>query len=304
MCIIVYKPENQPMPFKKTLRTCFENNPDGAGYMFVDNGKVHIEKGFMTFNAFWRSLREHSNVFETSPFVMHFRISTQAGIRQDCCHPFPLSPKMDNLRKLRAFCSVGVAHNGIIDLTSTGYYYSKTQTVTHSDTMEFITDYLSLIINSKDYYKNENTLLLIERLADSKLAILDNDGHCELVGKFTLDNGIYYSNASYLPRLAQVVNIRTYSKAWDVPYDDYDDTYYSYPYNSTYWENKSALAGKAVVDDEDEPKKDEVQAYVDDFYVAELNQYDFDPMDCPATLWGDTHYCEKCACYNECYSVQ
>lgn len=33
MCIIVCKPEGAAMPSTDTLRRCFEENPDGAGFM-------------------------------------------------------------------------------------------------------------------------------------------------------------------------------------------------------------------------------------------------------------------------------
>jgi hypothetical protein len=48
MCIAVYKRVGVKMPSDKILETCFENNSDGAGYMFAHGGKVNIKKGFMT----------------------------------------------------------------------------------------------------------------------------------------------------------------------------------------------------------------------------------------------------------------
>ena len=46
------------MPSKKIFSNCFSNNDDGAGFMFPLNGKVHIEKGFMSFTAFKKGLKE------------------------------------------------------------------------------------------------------------------------------------------------------------------------------------------------------------------------------------------------------
>ena len=48
----------------------------------------------------------------------HFRISTQAGVSPEMTHPFPLSNRPARLRKLDLRCRVGVAHNGVIRLTS------------------------------------------------------------------------------------------------------------------------------------------------------------------------------------------
>jgi hypothetical protein len=104
---------------------------------------------------------------------------------------------MSELRKLRTACGMGVAHNGIIYLTS-----SASKTVTFSDTMEFIMDYMSLIVKSRDYYKDPDTLTLLDRLTDSKLAVLDGDGHCELTGGgWIKDKGVYYSNNGYMQAL-------------------------------------------------------------------------------------------------------
>lgn len=191
MCIIVYKPTTAKMPNKKTLITCWNNNRDGAGYMFPSKGSVIIKKGFMKFNEFYNNLKSDLKRYgEFTPFVLHFRIQTQGGVNPQYTHPFPLSSEMDDLRKLRAKTEIGIAHNGIIDLTSSRYSY----TVTYSDTMKFITDYLSLIIHNKNYYEDKNKLTLIERLIESKMAIMDGDGHTELIGDFVEDNGVYYSN--------------------------------------------------------------------------------------------------------------
>lgn len=207
MCIVVYKKEGVGMPSTDILKKCFQNNSDGAGYMFAHHNTVIIRKGYMTFKAFDKALKSDVKAFgDRCPYVLHFRISTQGGTRRDCTHPFPVSESMDELRRLHCTTHTGVAHNGIISLTSN---YKKQ--ITYSDTMEFITDYLSLIIGEKNYYyKNARSLKLINRLADSKLAILSADGHCELIGTGWIeDEKIFYSNGSYR--------------------ESY--TYYSFPYN-------------------------------------------------------------------------
>lgn len=195
MCIAVYKPVGQKMPNKDILKKCFENNDDGAGFMYCANGRVEIQKGFMSFNAFYKALRKtvSLNPEQTTPYVLHFRISTQGGKRADCTHPFPLSNNMKDLRKLKTHTNIGIAHNGIISLTSD---YTKKK-VDYNDTMVFIKEYLMLIIKNSNYYKDKNTLKLIEKLTTSKLAILNADGHCQLVGTWECDNGIFYSNDSY-----------------------------------------------------------------------------------------------------------
>ena len=207
MCIAVYKPAGVGFPVKRVLKRCFYKNPDGAGFMVANGTEVEISKGYMGFRSFWKALREaRERCGDDKAYVMHFRISTQGGIRQDGCHPFPLSKNMDDLRKLRSTADIGIAHNGIIDLftdwSSYAYYYSKSYSakkqLDYSDTMKFITEYLSLIIHDRDYYKDNDTLDLIEKLCGSRLAILDGSGHCELIGYgWECNEGVWYSNGTY-----------------------------------------------------------------------------------------------------------
>ena len=76
--------------------------------------------------------------FTTSESVVyHFRISTQAGVNTEMPHPFPLSNQPARLRKLDLRCRIGVAHNGVIQLTS------DPDNDRYSDTAIFITDYLT-----------------------------------------------------------------------------------------------------------------------------------------------------------------
>ena len=230
MCIIVYKPKGIKMPDRKQLKVCWSNNPDGAGYMYPSNDQVIIKKGFMTFDEFYKNLiYDYTRYTKNTDFVLHFRISTQGGVNKQCCHPFPLSRRMDDLKCTRAKSKIGIAHNGIIDLTAESYHYK--QTVTYSDTMKFITDYLSLIIKDRFFYKNPDTLELIERLADSKLAIMDETGHTTLIGEFEKCNGVYYSNEYYKqPRQRRTVAVySTTNDNWVTNKPDYNLEFTKYP---------------------------------------------------------------------------
>ena len=52
MCIIIAKNRNGRLPSEEELKTSFEYNSDGAGFMYIDNGKVVIDKGYMTYDSF------------------------------------------------------------------------------------------------------------------------------------------------------------------------------------------------------------------------------------------------------------
>ena len=55
MCIIAAKPAGVNMPSYDTLRTMWNANNDGCGFMYVENGQVRIEKGFMKYKNFTKS---------------------------------------------------------------------------------------------------------------------------------------------------------------------------------------------------------------------------------------------------------
>ena len=195
MCIIVSKPKGIAMPDKATLRTCFDNNPDGAGMMFVSKGKVNIIKGLMNFKDFYDHLMKLDKIhnFKNKSLVMHFRISTGGNVDAGNCHPYPISCNEKDLRKTYISTDLGMAHNGIISM------YSRKHQVLN-DTQMFIKDCVSVIKDAKnDFYTDYRCMSLLEDIAGSKLCFLDSNENIYYVGKFVEDNGIMYSNTTYMP---------------------------------------------------------------------------------------------------------
>ena len=194
MCIIVAKEKGKQLPSKKILETCFNNNDDGAGLMYVKNNQVIIDKGYMTFNDFYKRIKELKKEFNSDltekAIVFHFRIGTSGKNDKQTTHPFPITNNENELRALKTTCSVGMAHNGIIS----NYTYDKLL----SDTQTFIRDYVSVFKElDKKFYKNERVMELLEKQAKSKLCFLDNKENIYCLGDFTIDNGIIYSNTTY-----------------------------------------------------------------------------------------------------------
>ena len=190
MCIICVSPKRVRQPNITTIRRMFRNNPDGAGYMVARDGKVTISKGFMDVDEYIEAIRaEHFTAKD--PVVYHFRISTQAGVNPQMTHPFPLSNRIEHMKVLDVECSCGVAHNGIIRLTTDRNNHE------YSDTALFIANYLSLIIREPGDLKDERILTLIHRLAGSKLAIMDGDGYIATVGEYINQKGLLFSNTSF-----------------------------------------------------------------------------------------------------------
>jgi len=191
MCIICVSPKGTRQPSKTQIKTMFTRNPHGAGYMYARNGKVIIHKGFMYQDEYLDAIAsEHFTARDT--VVYHFRISTQAGINPEMTHPFPLSNQRRFMHELDIECECGVAHNGIIRLTS------DPREQEYSDTAIFITDYLTNIIQSPADLRNQEKLNHIYRLAQSKFAILARTGDLATVGEFINERGLLFSNRSYM----------------------------------------------------------------------------------------------------------
>jgi len=191
MCIICVSKSGVAQPSADRLSRMFDRNPHGAGYMFSRNGVVHIHKGFMDKADFLKQIAKEGFTADDA-VVYHFRISTQAGVTPAMTHPFPLSTEAAHLRALDIDCPCGIAHNGVISMTSTKH-------PTMSDTALFIQRYMHRIVRTPDDLRDKHVLEILQELIGwSKLAILDSSGYIATVGSFVKDDGgILYSNHTY-----------------------------------------------------------------------------------------------------------
>lgn len=296
MCVIMAKPANIAFPEESILKNCWDNNPDMGGFMYALNGKVYIYKGYETWGAFKSALeKSREKTGDNIPYVCHFRISTQ-GFNKACCQPFPLSGNMNSLKKQRITANMGIAHNGIIGLTSDG---SKE----YSDTMKFITDYLVNIIRSYDWHKDSRTVKLIENLIDgSRLSIIDKTGFIKLLGLgWEEDKGCWFSNHTYAYKKyvysVPVYTGGTYTRngavyrgtLWDEDYEDDEKRW------ADYWD-KVDKDNKKKEGQSDPEWLDPWQKY----YNKGTKEYNFSHFFCPYSEEGDDTYCEYCSKYGNC----
>lgn len=196
MCIIVAKEKNVGLPTYNQLLNCFESNNDGAGFMYIKNNKVVIDKGYMTWDKFYKrykKLCKKFNNFEGQSLIMHFRIGTSSGNTPQNTHPYPISNKVEDLHKLYVKTDLGMVHNGII------YDYTpKNKLSNTNDTQEFILKYVSTLYNHyPKFYKNKYIMNGLSDITDSKLAFMDNTGYIYYVGNFIDEKGIKFSNTTY-----------------------------------------------------------------------------------------------------------
>lgn len=229
MCIIVAKKAGTALPKKATLQNCFDNNPDGAGYMFNLHDKIVIKKGYTQFESFYNDILtdyKKYNLFYKN-VVMHFRIATSGGITPAKTHPYPITDDEQQLNQLDIITQYGVAHNGVLS----NFTYNKKL----NDSQTFIKDFLYNILKIDKNFLNNKYIekIILHEIGSSKLAILHGK-QMHLYGEFTEEAGVYYSNTTY-----KYKKYNYYSTAWD----DWDDwEIYNYNYYKNYVKNKTAGA--------------------------------------------------------------
>ena len=191
MCVIAVSKKGIRQPTVSELRDMWKTNPHGAGYMFAKNGRVEIHKGFLYWEDFIRSVR--SEKFTVSDSVIyHFRISTQGGICEEMTHPFPIVNNLRLMKALDVYCDIGVAHNGIIPLTT------SVQEKEFSDTALFVSNYLSFLVRSPSDMENPSVQEMIKELGHSKFALMDFFGNVVTIGQFYNQDGLLVSNENHL----------------------------------------------------------------------------------------------------------
>lgn len=219
MCIIAIKPPHHKMIDESIIETMFQNNPDGSGYMYSYNNKVHIEKGFMTLKELLNSLdslKKKVNI-EEIPLILHFRISTSGKVDGATCHPFPITSNLNALRKTHVITNLGMAHNGVI------YDFEEKKSI-YSDTQLFVNKCVSYLydINPKFLHDDRTEKMLEPIINGSRLAFLDRHGNIYRYGDWCENDGIFYSNEGYIP--------------WTSRYYHYDSNYYdNYYYGDDYY---------------------------------------------------------------------
>lgn len=266
MCIAIYKPKGAKIPYKKILKTCFKNNPDGAGYLQIKGDTCHIKKGFMTFKSFWKAFSKEKFT-ENSKLGIHFRIGTSGELTKEFTHPFPIANKVDELRKTHITWKRALLHNGIIGEGEKNL----------SDTMLFV---MNVLYPLAPYFEDEGVISAIENITKGNRLMIVDFGEVYLTGKWVEKDGVLYSNDSYKERVS--VSAKNWKR--DI-----------YPLKYGADNTQSLLFDDEFDDDEFDDKFD-----LDDYeYKADLTETE-KGVHCPLcdsfvdTVWRDEGYCEEC----------
>ncbi|MBQ3339812.1 MAG: hypothetical protein IJG82_09535 [Atopobiaceae bacterium] len=223
MCIILTcKPNTRPS--SDLVANCFYNNPDGAGIMWVENGRVQTSKGYMSEDALEKAI---ASVPKESPLVIHMRIATSGGVSAGTCHPFPVSKSLTVLHAENTECDAAVAHNGVIK----GMHTNAKLGV--SDTVTFVSDVIARMWRRDNKVTRKMKRRISAAAPNNRFAILTKSGNVYRIGDGweSVSPGIEASNSSWrYSRLSYVDDLD-----WaDVKYDYYRDSGYSASYRDVF----------------------------------------------------------------------
>jgi hypothetical protein len=104
MCLIIAQEIGDTIVEPEVIRSAWDHNPDGAGYMFCDGDTLIVRKPFFKLKELRRAYHADFAQFGgVSPFILHFRWSTHGAKDETNTHPHIL-----------ASGRVGLVHNGIL----------------------------------------------------------------------------------------------------------------------------------------------------------------------------------------------
>lgn len=213
MCVIVCKPLDVVLD-KEIWKNCFDNNSDGAGFMWAENGQLYVNKGFFTFESFWEAFAP----YQKQKCIVHFRTSSGGEKNAINCHPFLVND------------GLGFAHNGII--SSIKVKDGK------SDTYWFNELIMKPLISSyPDIWFHKTAKFLIEEfIGFSKMAFMDQYGRIKIYNEEKGENDLdcWFSNRDYKHTYytyknhagycgypnRQAINVGTTAKIADIHIDD------------------------------------------------------------------------------------
>lgn len=196
MCIAIMVKKGLTLK-ENALKLCWDNNPDGAGFAWPEDGKVKVFKEVKDFDKFYTEYKKVKETYNGN-MLLHFRIATHGEVCEENCHPFLVNDKL-------AFI-----HNGIIS--------NVVKDKKESDTILFNKKVLQTL--PVGFHKNAALKTLMEEyVGRSKLVFLDADGEFSIVNESlgTWDSECWFSNDSYktkkvvAPPPAPYVKPRDYS---------------------------------------------------------------------------------------------
>jgi hypothetical protein len=184
MCLAIYKPRGLTIP-KQYLMSGYMGNRSGCGFMFHDQGKLHVFKKMAPFTEFYEAYKE---IEKDHDVAVHFRAATH-GPRNDAnCHPFVMCDGQ-----------FAMIHNGIFDIDL------KNREL--SDTGNFCEQILEPAVRDGSYLEPNPNLQSLHpyrlekhpRWGWGMVVLMNADGEVIIYNKDQgrMDEGVWYSNGGY-----------------------------------------------------------------------------------------------------------
>lgn len=185
MCIAIVKPASSSIT-RKRLETCFDSNPDGAGFAIRLDDGIYIHKGYFDFDDFMAAYKQYE--VDNHDALIHFRITTRGDDSSYNCHPFAMAESV-------------MIHNGTINaLGKANEGPSDSQL-------------LAQYLNDVDINTLQTLAPLLEQLIGySRVAFMHTSGKTVVLNKndWHEADGVLYSNNGYKERVAY-----SYSRSWN-----------------------------------------------------------------------------------------
>ena len=189
MCIAVAQEVGAKTLTHEELKNCWDSNPDGGGFAYIDDAGDIVVKRTMRFKEWeWEYTKAHKRYGKVSPFILHARIATHGSICMANTHPFHVETDVGE----QVF-----AHNGILPVQT-----SKEDDL--SDTRVFGDLYLNVLPDL--WFDNPAIVDLVEDFTQgSKMVVLTThpDAEASLYiineadGNYSDDQLTWYSNYSW-----------------------------------------------------------------------------------------------------------
>ena len=265
MCVIIYLEEGTTID-RDELEDAWFTNPDGAGFMYQDNGEVKMERGFMNREEYINRVLELVGKYN---IALHFRITTSKQVNKLQTHPY--CSENINLIKHHTKNEV-IAMNGIVKAD----YKHR---VGWNDTMCYIAD------NKYEFsVANQHIIDMIEEETGCRWIIM-RPNEVLLSKGFKKRDGKWYSNTNHLDRFVYYTtgfkkSNKKNKKSNITYYEPYDYGYSYDDWNSYFTEN--GLFGD---DKEDEIVYEVVTDPIEEYCA---NQIDYDKEICQ--VYGEMDY--------------
>lgn len=178
MCIAILNTKGVTLK-REVLNNCWKNNGDGAGLLYMQDGKMQVFKEMNSFDNFYNEYVRVRKAISKQNIVLHFRISTHGKVNETNCHPFLVHE------------GLGFVHNGMI--------YNAPESKDFSDTYMFNETILKYLVNGFEYSEDILDMLHVYIGTGSKLIFLNSEDDYAIVnekaGHWHLN--CWFSNTSY-----------------------------------------------------------------------------------------------------------